>query len=44
MSDRVLVMYNGKLQEMNEADELFNNPQTDYTKKLLAAICKVTER
>lgn len=44
MSDRVLVMYNGKLQEMNEADELFNNPQTDYTKKLLAAICKVVER
>lgn len=44
MSDRVLVMYNGKLQEMNEADELFNNPQTDYTKKLLAAICKVAER
>lgn len=43
MSDRVLVMYNGKLQEMNEADELFNNPQTDYTKKLLAAICKVVE-
>lgn len=43
MSDRVLVMYNGKLQEMNEADELFNNPQTDYTKKLLAAICKVVK-
>ena len=43
MSDRVLVMYNGKLQEMNEADELFNNPQTDYTKKLIAAICKVVE-
>lgn len=41
MSDRVVVMYNGKIQEMNEADELFNNPQNDYTKKLIAAICKV---
>ena len=41
MSDRVVVMYNGKIQEMNEADMLFNNPQNDYTKKLIAAICKV---
>lgn len=41
MSDRVVVMYNGKIQEMNEADILFNNPQNDYTKKLIAAICKV---
>ena len=41
MSDRVVVMYNGKIQEMNEADSLFNNPQNDYTKKLIAAICKV---
>lgn len=43
MSDRVVVMYNGKIQEMNEADELFNNPQNDYTKKLIEAICKVAE-
>ena len=41
MSDRVVVMYNGKIQEINEADALFNNPQNDYTKKLIAAICKV---
>ncbi len=41
MSDRVVVMCNGKIQEMNEADALFNNPQNDYTKKLIAAICKV---
>lgn len=38
MSDRVVVMYNGKMQELNEADALFNNPQTDYTKKLIAAL------
>lgn len=38
MSDRVAVMYNGKIQEINEADELFNNPKNDYTKKLIAAL------
>ena len=38
MSDRVVVMYQGRIQEMNEADALFNNPQNDYTKKLIAAL------
>ena len=38
MSDRVLVMYNGKPVEMNDADELFEHPQNDYTKKLIAAL------
>lgn len=38
MSDRVVVMFNGKIQEMNEADALFNSPQNDYTKKLIAAL------
>lgn len=38
MSDRVVVMFNGKIQELNEADELFNNPQNDYTKKLIDAL------
>ena len=38
MSDRVVVMYNGKIQEMNEADALYDNPQNDYTKKLIAAL------
>ena len=38
MSDRVVVMYNGKIQELNEADELCNNPQNDYTKRLIAAL------
>lgn len=38
MSDRVVVMYNGKIQELNEADLLFNDPQNDYTKKLIAAL------
>ena len=38
MSDRVLVMYNGKPVEMNDADVLFERPKNDYTKKLIAAI------
>ena len=38
MSDRVVVMYNGKPVEMNDADELFEHPQNDYTKKLIAAL------
>ena len=38
MSDRVLVMYNGKPVEMKDADELFEHPQNDYTKKLIAAL------
>ncbi len=38
MSDRVVVMYNGKPVEMNDADELFEQPQNDYTKKLIAAL------
>jgi peptide/nickel transport system ATP-binding protein len=38
MSDRVLVMYNGKPVEMNDADKLFEHPQNDYTKKLIAAL------
>ncbi len=38
MSDRVVVMYNGKIQEMDEADALFDKPQNDYTKKLIAAL------
>ena len=38
MSDRVVVMYNGKPVEMNDADALFENPQNPYTKKLIAAL------
>ena len=38
MSDRVVVMYNGKPVEMNDADALFEHPQNDYTKKLIAAL------
>ena len=38
MSDRVLVMYNGQPVEYNDADELFEHPENDYTKKLIDAL------
>ncbi|WP_405370274.1 ABC transporter ATP-binding protein [Nonlabens sp. Asnod2-A12] len=36
--DQVIVMNKGKIEERNEADALYENPQSDYTKKLIAAI------
>ena len=38
MSDRMVVMNEGKVEEMGDADQVYTNPQTDYTKKLIAAI------
>lgn len=40
MSDQVVVMNKGKIEEMNEADALYAHPQQDYTRKLIAAIPK----
>ena len=40
ISDEVAVMYNGKVVEMNTALGIYENPQHDYTKKLLSAIPK----
>jgi len=37
MSDRVIVMHNGKVVEKGTADQIFEAPQKDYTKALLAA-------
>jgi len=38
MSDRMMVMKNGEIQETGEADEVFTNPQSEYTRMLLDAI------
>jgi len=38
MSDQVLVMNKGRIEEMNEADALYAHPEKEYTKKLIAAI------
>lgn len=37
LSDRVVVMQKGEVMEQGTADEIFHNPQSDYTKKLIAA-------
>ena len=38
MSDRMVVMQEGKIEEMGDADQIYNNPGTKYTKKLITAI------
>lgn len=40
MSDRMVVMNKGKIEEMGVADEIYNNPQRAYTQKLISAIPK----
>ena len=40
MSDQVIVMNKGKIEEMADADDLYANPKSDYTKKLIEAIPK----
>ncbi|GAB2508523.1 Glutathione import ATP-binding protein GsiA [Corynebacterium atrinae] len=38
LSDRVAVMYKGEFVEEGPVDSIFDNPQHDYTQKLLSAI------
>lgn len=40
MSDRMVVMNQGKIEEMGDADSIYLNPQSDYTKKLISSIPK----
>lgn len=38
ISDRIAVMYRGKIMEIGKADDIYNNPVHPYTKSLLSAI------
>ena len=40
MSDRMIVMDKGEIEEIGLADDIYNNPQRDYTQRLIGAIPK----
>lgn len=40
MSDRIIVMNKGKIEEAGYAEEIYHNPQKEYTKKLINSIPK----
>ena len=40
MADQLAVMNQGKIEEMGEADTIYNDPKNEYTKKLIDAIPK----
>jgi peptide/nickel transport system ATP-binding protein len=40
ISDRMVVMNKGKIEEMGAADNIYRHPQRDYTKRLIDAIPK----
>lgn len=40
ISDRIMVMNKGRIEETGNADDIYFNPSSDYTKKLIASIPK----
>ncbi len=38
ISDRIMVMNKGKIEETGDADNIYYNPQSEYTKRLIASI------
>ena len=43
ISDQVMVMSDGQIVEMADSDEIYRNPQQEYTRKLLSSIPKGLE-
>ena len=41
MADRIMVMQKGKIVESGTPDDIFNHPQTDYTRTLIEAIPRI---
>ena len=40
ISDRIMVMNNGIIEEIGTAEQVYDNPQSEYTKRLIASIPK----
>ncbi len=38
ISDRIMVMNQGRLEEIGPAEDIYNSPQQPYTQQLIAAI------
>ena len=38
ISDRIIVMNKGKIEESGDADDIYYHPKTEYAKRLIAAI------
>lgn len=43
IADKVMVMYHGEVVETGDVHAIFNNPQHDYTRSLLAAVPNVDD-
>jgi len=43
MSDRIVVMKDGKIVETGHADEIYYNPKSEYTKQLIESIPKIPD-
>jgi peptide/nickel transport system ATP-binding protein len=41
LADRLMIMRQGKVVEMGDADDIYANPQQEYTRNLINAIPKV---
>ncbi len=41
IADRIAVMYQGKIVETGDAEDVFHSPQNEYTKRLLSSIPKL---
>ncbi len=41
LSDRILVLNNGEIEEISNPDDLFSSPKSEYTKKLLDAMITI---
>jgi len=40
ISDRIMIMNKGQIEEIGDADQIYDHPQKEYTKRLIAAIPK----